>query len=78
LARFPSREIAAEHGIRTLAFPGISTGIYGYPAELAAPVAYRTVTATAAYLASIEEVIFCCFSADDLAVYAKLLASSVG
>jgi hypothetical protein len=51
---------------RTLAFPGISTGIYGYPAELAAPVAYGTVPATAACLASIEEVIFCCFSADDL------------
>ncbi|MBL1264735.1 O-acetyl-ADP-ribose deacetylase [Candidatus Methylomicrobium oryzae] len=67
-------EIAADHDIRTLAFPGISTGIYGYPVELAAQVAYRTVSATVARLVSIEEVIFCCFSAADLAVYAKLLS----
>jgi O-acetyl-ADP-ribose deacetylase (regulator of RNase III) len=70
-----SLEIAAEHGIRTLAFPGISTGIYGYPVELAAEVAYRTVSAAVARLPSIEEIIFCCFSAADLAVYQKLLHS---
>ncbi|WP_031431094.1 O-acetyl-ADP-ribose deacetylase [Methylomicrobium agile] len=69
-----SLEIAAEHGIRTLAFPCIATGIYGYPVELAAEVAYRTVSATVVRPISIEEVIFCCFSADDLAVYARLLS----
>jgi O-acetyl-ADP-ribose deacetylase (regulator of RNase III) len=70
-----SLEVAAEHQIRSLAFPGISTGIYGYPADLAAQVAYRTVSATILRLSSIDEVIFCCFSAADLAVYQKLLHS---
>jgi O-acetyl-ADP-ribose deacetylase (regulator of RNase III) len=70
-----SLEVAAEHQIRRLAFPGISTGIYGYPVDLAAEVAYRTVSATVLRLPSIEEVIFCCFSAADLAVYQKLLHS---
>jgi O-acetyl-ADP-ribose deacetylase (regulator of RNase III) len=70
-----SLEVAAEHQIRRLAFPGISTGIYGYPVDLAAEVAYRTVSATILRLPSIEEVIFCCFSAADLAVYQKLLHS---
>jgi O-acetyl-ADP-ribose deacetylase (regulator of RNase III) len=70
-----SLEVADEHRIRSLAFPGISTGIYGYPVELAAQVAYRTVSATVPRLSSIEEVIFCCFSAADLAVYQKLLHS---
>jgi O-acetyl-ADP-ribose deacetylase (regulator of RNase III) len=70
-----SLEVADEHRIRSLAFPGISTGIYGYPVELAAQVAYRTVSATVPRLSSIDEVIFCCFSAADLAVYQKLLDS---
>lgn len=73
-----SLELAAEHRIRSLAFPGISTGIYGYPVELAAQVAYRTVSATVPCLSSIEEVIFCCFSAADLAVYRQLLSSNPG
>jgi O-acetyl-ADP-ribose deacetylase (regulator of RNase III) len=70
-----SLEVAAEHQIRRLAFPGISTGIYGYPVDLAAEVACRIVSATVPRLPSIEEVIFCCFSAADLAVYQKLLHS---
>lgn len=70
-----SLEVADEHRIRRLAFPGISTGIYGYPVELAAQVAYRTVSATVPRLSSIEEVIFCCFSEADLAVYQKLTDS---
>lgn len=66
-------EIAAGNGIRSVAFPGISTGIYGYPVELAAQVAYDTVRAALFRLSTIEEVVFCCFSAADLAVYRKLV-----
>jgi O-acetyl-ADP-ribose deacetylase (regulator of RNase III) len=64
-----SMELAAAHGIRTLAFPGISTGIYGYPVELAARVAVASVRSSLPASATIEEVIFCCYSERDLLVY---------
>ena len=41
---FHSMQLAMEHGIRSIAFPSISTGVYGYPVELAAKVAVRTVS----------------------------------
>ena len=68
-----SLTIAAKHEIRSIAFPGISTGVYGYPNEMAARVAVETVRDVVQKLSKIEEVIFCCFSPRDLAVYESLL-----
>lgn len=70
-----SLEIAAAHGIRTLAFPSISTGIYGYPIEDAARIAVAAVREATAPSSVIEEVTFCCFSARDLAVYRDALSA---
>jgi len=66
-----SLELAATLGARSIAFPCISTGAYGYPAEAAASIAIATVRANAGSLA---EVTFCCFSIGDLALYEHLLA----
>lgn len=69
-------EIAARREIRSVAFPGISTGIYGYPVELAARVAISTVRASVEEFAAIQDVIFCCFSSRDLQIYAALINES--
>ncbi|MDD5180456.1 MAG: O-acetyl-ADP-ribose deacetylase [Gallionellaceae bacterium] len=68
-----SLALAAGKGARSIAFPGISTGVYGYPIGLAAAVAVSAVSSALAQYGSIREVIFCCFSAGDLAVYQRLL-----
>lgn len=69
-----SLKLAAENGIATLAFPGISTGVYGYPVEAAAAIAVATVcSALSEDCSAIREVVFCCFSARDLQVYERLL-----
>ena len=72
-----SLEVAAAHGVRTIAFPSISTGIYGFPINLAAPIAVRTVSGVLHSTLSIEEVVFCCFSPNDLVVYQDALAQVV-
>lgn len=69
-------EIAGSKGCASIAFPAISAGIYGYPIALATKVAIRTVRDSCLGAPSIVEVIFCCFSAEDLAVYEKELVDS--
>lgn len=66
--------LAAANGVRSLAFPAISTGVYGYPLEQACRIAIDTVRTEVAARPGIEEVIFCCFSARDLKLYRQLLA----
>lgn len=68
-----SLEIAAARSLTSIAFPCISTGIFGYPAQLAAEVAVSTVRDFTATQSSLREVIFCCFSEDDYNLYARLL-----
>ena len=68
-----STALAAANGIATLAFPSISTGIFGYPIELAARLAVDTVRSSLQDFPGIREVIFCCYSAGDLAVYEDAL-----
>lgn len=65
--------LANDMGIKTIAFPSISTGIYGYPIELAAPIAVSTVQAALCEFDAIQEVIFCCFSSGDFQIYKSLL-----
>lgn len=69
--------VAAEAGAHTLAFPSISTGIYGYPVEQAAAIAVNTLRAALPAYPGISSVLFCCFSPADLAVYARALATDV-
>ena len=68
-------EVAAAHEVRTLAFPGISTGVYGYPKVAAARIAVATVRKFGELARPPDEVSFCCFSAGDLAIYEELLSS---
>ena len=70
-----SLQLAADHGAQSIAFPAISTGVYGYPIEAAAVIAVATVRSSLSRLTSIQEVIFCCFSAGDLAVYRRVLGA---
>ena len=67
-----SLELAVEKNLTSIAFPSISTGIFGYPIDEAAVIAVRTVRDYAVEL--LAEITFCCFSDHDLAIYQRVLS----
>lgn len=68
-----SLQILQERQLVSIAFPSISTGVYGYPKEEAAQVATATVHECLSENTLIREVTFCCFSTEDLEIYQRLL-----
>jgi len=70
-----SLALAQAHDLRSVAFPAISTGVYGYPKEAAAQIAVQTV---AGFEGGPPEVVFCCFSAEDAQRYEALIAILTG
>ena len=68
-----SLRLAEENGVRTIAFPAISCGIYGYPADQAAEIAVREVLA---HGGAMERVIFTCFGDDVCNAYTRALAGA--
>ena len=64
-----SLRLASEHGVRSIAFPAISTGIYGFPPDRAALIALRTVRETLQGVPSVERAIFCCFGGESRALH---------
>jgi O-acetyl-ADP-ribose deacetylase (regulator of RNase III) len=70
-----SLTLAAQHSLRSIAFPAISTGVYRFPADLAARIAVGTVASElSAAPHSVEHVVFCCFSHDAAAHHTNAFA----
>jgi O-acetyl-ADP-ribose deacetylase len=67
-----SLEVAGQLNIKSIAFPAISTGIYGFPKELAAKIA---VAETHAFRGKIESIFFVCFDEETYAIYERLLSA---
>jgi O-acetyl-ADP-ribose deacetylase (regulator of RNase III) len=68
-----SLRLAGEHGLKSIAFPAISTGIYGFPLERATRIAVATVAAEAPQ-SGLARVVFACFGGEVAAIYRKVLA----
>ena len=68
-----SLELAVHYEIRTIAFPNISTGVYGYPKNLAAEIAISTVRNFMESHSEIEQVIFCVFDDENFQLYQNIL-----
>jgi O-acetyl-ADP-ribose deacetylase len=68
-----SLELAVQHGVRTIAFPAISCGVYGYPVALAAPIAVRETMTFLSNDTTIERVTMVCWNADVYDAFARAL-----
>jgi O-acetyl-ADP-ribose deacetylase (regulator of RNase III) len=66
--------LAIEHDLRSIAFPAISTGVYGFPRERAAKIAVAETRRQLAAAPLIERVVFACFDRETLALYQRELA----
>jgi O-acetyl-ADP-ribose deacetylase (regulator of RNase III) len=73
-----SLALAARQGLTSIAFPAISTGIYGFPPERAAHIAVRSVRDALPDFPSIERVVFCCFGKESCALHENALAKALG
>ncbi len=72
-----SLQLAIENKLTTIAFPNISTGVYGYPKQAAAQIATDTVKDfVAAHPNKLEEIIFVCFDDENFSIYKKLLQAN--
>jgi O-acetyl-ADP-ribose deacetylase (regulator of RNase III) len=71
-----SLDLAAKHEIKSIAFPCISTGVYGFPQERAAEIAVAEVKEHLQANPAIEKVLFVCFLREDFAIYQRLLKES--
>jgi len=72
-----SLALAVEHGLTSIAFPGISTGVYGYPPEEAARIAVGEVERFLAGDTSLERVIFVCFGREASEIFRGVLSDSI-
>jgi O-acetyl-ADP-ribose deacetylase len=70
--------LAAQHGVRTMAFPSISTGAYGFPMECAARIALRETRAFLEQNRTVEKVLLVCFGQSACEIYAKAMAGPAG
>jgi O-acetyl-ADP-ribose deacetylase len=70
-----SLRLAVEHGLKTIAFPNISTGIYSYPKEEAAGIAIETVSDFLQHDKAIRQVYFVCIDEENYFIYKQLLAN---
>lgn len=69
-----SMRVANQLGCKSIAFPSISTGVYGYPVAEAAEIAVRTVREEVSAGSELQEIVFCCFDSETANQYQSLLA----
>ena len=72
-----SLKIAQQNACRSIAFPAISTGIYGYPKEAAAKIAYTTCNAFLNQPTHLETIYFVCFDQETYAIYENILRQNI-